>query len=142
MPSMPQTTARGSCVSPQLASNPKLAEVLRQIRRECETSTYSLILVAPQFTITIIFPSFVCFAVSLVSRLSFSFSLFSPFWLRFVTQRLRRIKIAAVSSKSQKLQRQHQFSARQWISLPPPHTRTHTHAMKRPNFHVQTLSWV
>lgn len=48
--------------------------------------------------------------------------------------RLRRIKIAAVSSKSQKLQQQHQFSTRQRIFAPPirqklthtTHTRRHT----------------
>lgn len=78
--------------------------------RQGEQTTYSFILAAPQFTITIIFSSFVWLSLSLSLWCCLSLSLrFLPFW------RLRRIKIAAVSSKSQKLQRQHQFSTRQRI---------------------------
>lgn len=95
---MPHATQKHQ---PQLAPNWKFARrgSLFGIRRKEDGTTYSFILAAPQFTITIIFSS----------SLSLSLLFSSPFW------RLRRIKIAAVSSKSQKLQCQHQFSTRQRI---------------------------
>lgn len=108
---MPHATHKNTSLSlPPTESLPD-AEVCSGLRGKEDGTTYSFILAAPQFTITIIFSS------------SLSLLLSSPFL------RLRRIKIAAVSSKSQKLQCQHQFSTRQ---------RIFRHLSRR-NFHVKTL---
>lgn len=113
---MPHATCHTQKHQPQLAPNWKFARrgsLFGDYTSEEDGTTYSFILAAPQFTITIIFSS----------SLSLSLLLSSPFW------RLRRIKIAAVSSKSQNLQCQHQFSTRQ---------RIFRH-LSRSNFHVKTL---